>query len=70
MPTSLTCLAIARACYALGSAAIYPLYMLVIPAYAGIQAGPGDWIPAGAGMTFHVAVEPSYAAANPARVRS
>jgi hypothetical protein len=24
----------------------------VIPAYAGIQAVPGCWIPAGAGMTF------------------
>jgi len=31
--------------------------MLVIPAYAGIQASPGDWIPAGAGMTFHVAIQ-------------
>jgi hypothetical protein len=34
---------------------------MVIPAYAGIQAVPVCWIPAGAGMTFHLCISISLA---------
>jgi hypothetical protein len=46
----------ARACYAFCGAYRRALSAMVIPAYAGIQGRPVGWIPACAGMTYHIAI--------------
>jgi hypothetical protein len=49
-----------RACYALWSVDILSLQGKVIPAHAGIQAVPRIWIPAYAGMTFHLDIHDTF----------